>query len=147
MAQKRTIVVADVLRILVSADSEIMCCAVNVACDRELLIGICSIENDLGVMRTANLMNTSALSPLNAQQLLGLIGPCIACCSCCLEHGSQEPRIDRQIDIQVDFTRNRHLTIWLRDSRRAPKIKHPQKYSQNETLFEINIWKVLISTR
>ena len=33
------------------------------------------MENDLGIMRVVSLMNTSALSPLNAQQWPGWIGP------------------------------------------------------------------------
>lgn len=33
--------------------------------------GICSTENDVGLITAANFMNTSPLLPLNAQQLPG----------------------------------------------------------------------------
>ena len=37
----------------------------------ESSFGMCSMENDFGVILAANLMNKSALDPLNAQQLPG----------------------------------------------------------------------------
>jgi hypothetical protein len=37
--------------------------------------GICSSENDLGIILAASLMNRSAFDPLNAQQLPGCTEP------------------------------------------------------------------------
>ena len=45
-----------------------LCGAVSMLPEMETSLAMCSMENDLGIMRVVSLMNTSALSPLNAQQ-------------------------------------------------------------------------------
>ncbi len=50
-----------------------MCGAVSKLWDGDNSIGICSTENDFGLIIAANLMKTTPFDPLNAQQFPGCI--------------------------------------------------------------------------